>query len=332
MSVRFRVSAAGVAAFLTAAAVLFMPIAGVAQQKPVQEKPAQEKATTMSERDQVSYMIGADVGRSIASVGPDLDIAAFEKAMKNAFAQGKPLLTDEQSQNVGRALMQRIGERSGKTLPGTAPGTKAPMVDKIQVGYLVGADVGRSLQPIQGELNLAVFLQAMKTLIAGGKPLLSDAQMDKIREDFSKKMEAKEKARVAELVRKNAAEGEAFLAKNKQVKGVITTPSGLQYMVLRQGTGKRPRATERVSVNYRGTLLDGKEFDSSYNDGQPRQFALNQVILGWSEGLTLMPVGAKYRFWIPSAIGYGERGSPPMIGPNATLVFDVELLGILDAP
>jgi FKBP-type peptidyl-prolyl cis-trans isomerase FkpA len=331
MSVRVSGSAA-FAAFLSASALLFASQATFSQGKAAQEKAAQENATSMSERDQVSYMIGADVGRSIAAVGPDLDIAAFEKAMKNAFSRGKPLLTDEQSQNVGRALMQRIGERSGKALPGTPPGAKAPAVDKTQVGYLVGADVGRSLQPIQSELNLPVFLQAMKTLIAGGKPVLSDAQMDKIREDFSKKMDAKEKARIAEQFSKNAAEGAAFLAKNKQVKGVISTPSGLQYMVLRQGTGKRPRSTERVSVNYRGTLLDGKEFDSSYNDGQPRQFALNQVIAGWSEGLTLMPVGAKYRFWIPSAIGYGERGSPPMIGPNATLVFDVELLGVLDAP
>ncbi len=322
MSVRFR----GLSAWI--AASLIMPLAALLSMAAV----AQDKPAAMNERDQVSYMIGADVGRSIAPVGPDLDVAAFERAVKNAFSGGKPLLSDEESQSVGRALMQRIGERSGKTLPGAAPGTKAPAVDKSKVGFLVGTDVGRSLAPIQEELNLAVFLQAMKTLIAGGKSQLTDAEMDQIRESFSKRMEAKEKARMAEAIRKNAAEGAAFLAKNKQTKGVISTASGLQYMVLRQGTGKRPRSTERVRVNYRGTLLDGSEFDSSYSRGQPAEFALDQVIAGWTEGVALMPVGAKYRFWIPSAIGYGERGSPPTIGPNATLVFDVELLDILGAP
>ncbi len=322
MSVRFRGLSAWIAATLVAPLAVSLSMAVVAQDKPA----------AMSERDQVSYMIGADVGRSIASVGPDLDAAAFERAMKNAFSGGKPLLTDEESQTVGRALMQRIGERSGKTLPGAAPGTKAPPVDKSKVGFLVGTDVGRSLAPIQEELNLTVFLQAMKTLIAGGKSQLTDPEMDQIRESFSKRMEAKEKARIADAIRKNAAEGAAFLAKNKQTKGVISTASGLQYMVLRQGTGKRPRSTERVRVNYRGTLLDGSEFDSSYSRGQPAEFALDQVIAGWTEGVALMPVGAKYRFWIPSAIGYGERGSPPTIGPNATLVFDVELLDILGAP
>jgi FKBP-type peptidyl-prolyl cis-trans isomerase FkpA len=352
MSLRFRGLAAWMAVCLIAPAALLLPANAPAQDKPAQpkqtqpkqaqqkpsqakpaqEKPAQETSATMSDRSKVSYMVGSDVGRSIAAVGPDLDLAAFERAVKNAFSGGKPLLTDEESQTVGRALMQRIGERSGKALPGTAPGTKAPPVDKAKVGFLVGTDVGRSLSPIQEELDLPTFLQAVKTLVAGGKPALSDADMDQVRESFSKRMEAKEKARIAEAITKNAAEGAAFLSKNKQSKGVISTASGLQYMVLRQGTGKRPRSTDRVRVNYRGTLLDGSEFDSSYSRGQPAEFALDQVIAGWTEGLALMPVGAKYRFWIPSAIGYGERGSPPSIGPNATLVFDVELLDVLGAP
>jgi FKBP-type peptidyl-prolyl cis-trans isomerase FkpA len=340
MTVRVRGIAAGSILFAALYAAMTFSWAAFAQTKPsqaqpvakpTQAKPVAANTAPASERDKVSYMIGADVGRSIAPVGPDLDIAAFERAVKNAFSGGKPLLTDEQSQSVGRALMQRIGERSGKTLPGAAPGTKAPAVDKAQVGFLVGTDVGRSLSPIQGELNMPVFLQAMKTLVAGEKPLLADAEMDQIREAFSKRMQAQEQTRVADLTRKNAAEGAAFLTKNKQAKGVISTASGLQYMVLRQGNGKRPRSTERVRVNYRGTLLDGTEFDSSYSRGQPAEFALDQVIAGWTEGVALMPVGAKYRFWIPSAIGYGERGSPPSIGPNATLVFDVELLDVLGA-
>jgi FKBP-type peptidyl-prolyl cis-trans isomerase FkpA len=128
---------------------------------------------------------------------------------------------------------------------------------------------------------------------------------------------------------KNQTEGAEFLAKNKAVKGVFSTPSGLQYMVLRQGAGVRPKTTDRVRVNYQGALLNGTVFDSSYDRGQPTEFALNQVITGWTEGLSLMPVGAKYRFWIPGELAYGAKGTPDgTIGPNSTLVFDVELLAI----
>ena len=158
---------------------------------------------------------------------------------------------------------------------------------------------------------------------------MTDTEMDQVREAFSKRMQAREETRLADLARKNLEDGTAFLAKNKAVKGVIATASGLQYMVLRQGTGQRPRPSDRVRVNYQGTLLDGAVFDSSYERGQPAEFALNQVIAGWTEGVALMPVGAKYRFWVPAAIAYGEHGNPPSIGPNATLVFDVELLDVL---
>lgn len=314
MSVRFR----GLAAWMAAATLL---VAAWAQ--------AQDTAVPKTDREKASYMIGADVGRSISAVGPDLDISALERAIKNAFAGGKPLLSDEESRTVGSALMQRIGERTGKPVSGVAPGTKPPTVAKDKVGYMVGTDVGRSLMPIKDEIDLPVFLQAIRTLVVSGKPLMTDAEMDLVRDAFSKRMQAREEARAADSSRKNIEEGAAFLAKNKTVKGVITTSSGLQYMVLRQGPGQRPRPSDKVRVNYQGTLLDRTVFDSSYERGQPAEFALNQVIAGWTEGVALMPVGAKYRFWIPASIAYGERGSPPTIGPNATLVFDVELLDVL---
>ncbi len=319
MSVGFR----GLAAWMAAAMLL------VATWAQAQSNAAPNGRVPATDREKVSYMIGADVGRSISAVGPDLDVAAFERAVKNAFAGGKPLLSDEESRAVGSALMQRIGERTGKSTPGVAPGTKAPVVAKDKVGYMVGTDVGRSLAPIKDEIDLPVFLQAMRTLVAPGKSLMTDADMDQVREAFSKRMQAKEEARAADLGRKNLEEGTAFLAKNKTVKGVIATASGLQYRVLRQGTGQRPRPSDRVRVNYEGALLDGTVFDSSYQRGQPAEFALNQVIAGWTEGVALMPVGAKYRFWIPASIAYGEKGTPPTIGPNATLVFDVELLDVL---
>lgn len=308
----------GLAAWMTAAALL---LAGWVQ--------AEDKAALTTDREKISYMIGADVGRSISAVGPDLDVAAFERAIRNAFDGGKPLLSDEESRTVGTALMQRIGERSGKPAPGLAPGSKPPAVAKDKVGYMVGADVGRSLASIQDQIDMAVFLQAVRTLMTSAKPLLTDAEMDQLRDAFSKRMDAREKTRLVDLARKNAEAGTAFLAKNKTAKGVISTASGLQYMVLRQGNGARPRLTDQVRVHYQGQLLDGTIFDSSYQRGQPADFALGQVIAGWTEGLALMPVGAKYRFWIPASIAYGERGSPPNITPNSTLMFDVELLDVL---
>ena len=285
---------------------------------------AQDKKTLDTERDKVSYMIGLDVGRSIAPVGPDLDWVAFEKAIRNAFDGGKPLLDEAQAKSVGETLMQRIAARSGKAPAGAQP----PALAKDKVGYLVGSDVGRSLAPIKAEFDLSTLLQGARAALSNGKSLLGEAEATALRESFSKRLQAKMAAEASVAAEKNRAEGAAFLARNKQVKGVFTTPSGLQYMILRQGTGPRPKPSEKVKVNYHGTLLDGSVFDSSYDRGQPAEFALNQVIPGWTEGVGMMPVGGKYRFWIPSDLAYGEKG-PPGIGPNATLVFDVELMEVL---
>lgn len=290
---------------------------------------AQEKATLTSERERTSYMIGMDVGRSIEAVGPDLDLPAFERAIRNAFDGGKPLLDEAAAKTVGPALMQRVGARGGKPMPGMAPGAEPPPVDKTQVGYLVGADVGRSLAPIKDEIETAVMLQAVRAMLEKQDTLLTETEAEALRKSFSARLQAKMMAQASEAGRKSAAEGSAFLLKNKAVKGVFTTPSGLQYMVLRQGAGPRPLPGSRVRVHYQGTLLDGKVFDSSYERNEPAEFGLDQVIAGWTEGVAMMPVGAKYRFWIPSNLAYGQKGSPGSIPPNSTLVFDVELLQVL---
>lgn len=289
----------------------------------MQDGGMQAKQTLDSEREKVSYMIGLDVGRSIVPVGPDLDFAAFERAIRNALDGGKPLLDEAQSKAVAQALMQRIGARNGQAPAGAKP----PAIARDQVGYLVGSDVGRSLAPIKAEFDLPLLLQGARTGHGNGKSLLADAEANALREAFSTRLQARMQAANAAAAGKNRADGVAFLAKNKTVKGVFSTPSGLQYMILRQGTGPRPKPAETVKVNYHGTLLDGTVFDSSYDRGQPAEFALDQVIPGWTEGVGMMPVGGKYRFWIPADLAYGEKG-PPGIGPNATLMFDVELLAV----
>lgn len=296
---------------------------------------AQEKTVLTSDRDKLSYAIGMDVGSSIKPVGPDLDIAAFERALRHAFDGGKPALSKEEAIATDGALRARIGAREGKPVPGAAPGTapgaQPPAVDKVKVGQLVGGQmIGPALLSIKDEIDLPVLLQAVRTVLGDGKPLLAAAEEKAVLTAFSQQMQTKMQAKASVAGEKNKAEGAAFLPKNKTVKGVYATPTGLQYMVLRQGAGPRPKPGDRVRVNYLGTLLDGTVFDSSYDRGQPAEFGLDQVIPGWTEGVSMMPVGAKYRFWIPGDLGYGAKGTPDnRIGPNATLVFDVELMAIL---
>lgn len=292
---------------------------------------ALEKTVLTSDRDKVSYAIGMDVGSSIRPVGPDLDVAAFEQAVRNAFQGGKPGLSKEEAIAIDGALRARIGAREGKPVPGVKPGTQPPAVDKRKVGQLVGGQmIGPALVSIKDELELPVFMQAVRTELSSGKPLLADTEAKAVLTAFSQQMQTKMQAKAGAAGDKNKTQGAAFLAKNKTVKGVYTTPSGLQYMVLRQGAGPRPKPSQHVRVNYRGTLLDDTVFDSSYDRGQPAEFGLDQVIPGWAEGVSLMPVGAKYRFWIPGDLAYGAKGTPGgPVGPNATLVFDVELMAIV---
>ncbi len=287
---------------------------------------AQDKMALATDRDKVSYMIGMDVAHSIATAAPDVDVNAFERAVGNAFAGGKPLIAEARIKPLAQSLMQRIAVRNGKAPAGTV----SPTVAKDQVGYLIGADIGRSLAPIKDEIALPIFMQGLRTTLAGGKPLLTDAEATALRSAFTQRMQARIQAQASVAGSKNEAEGVAFLAKNKAVKGVYTTASGLQYMVLRQGAGPQPKPNEHVRVNYRGTLLDGTVFDSSYDRGEPAEFGLDQVIPGWSEGVAMMPVGSKYRFWVPGNLAYGAKGTAGgPIGPNATLVFDVELMAIV---
>jgi len=285
---------------------------------------AQEVGSLSGERQQISYLVGMDVGRSLAAAGPDIDFASFQRAVERGLAGGEPLIGEDEAAQVGQALMQRVAVRSGRRVPGMAPGVLPPPVDPVKVGLLTGLDVGRSLRPLADTLDVPVLVQAVRTMAEGGTPLLSTDQASEARVA----LERHTRGQAERLAEANRAEGAEFMARNRTEKGVFTTGSGLQYSVLRAGSGPRPRPGDRVRVHYRGTLLDGTEFDSSYARGEPAEFGLNDVIAGWTEGLTLMPVGSRYRFWIPGELAYGQAGSPPRIGPFATLVFEVELLDI----
>jgi FKBP-type peptidyl-prolyl cis-trans isomerase len=194
--------------------------------------------------------------------------------------------------------------------------------------YAVGVDIGNNLERTGVELDLSGVLRGISDVLEGREAQLTDAEIREVLQELSTRMQTAQAQQFEEATTRNAEEGAAYLAENGQREGVITTASGLQYEVLTQGDGPRPTAEHTATVNYRGTLVDGTEFDSSYEGGEPVTFPISRVIPGWTEALQLMPVGSKYRFVIPSNLAYGERGSGPVIGPNATLIFEVELLAI----
>jgi FKBP-type peptidyl-prolyl cis-trans isomerase FkpA/FKBP-type peptidyl-prolyl cis-trans isomerase FklB len=200
--------------------------------------------------------------------------------------------------------------------------------EKDQVSYMIGMQMAKSLEPVKDDVDVDTISKAIKTSLSGGKLLLTEEQAQKIGESFSEKMQAKQIAEMMAKAKKNAADGAAFLATNGKKPTVKTTATGLQYEVITEGKGAKPKATDVVKVNYKGTLIDGTEFDSSYKRGQPATFPLMSVIPCWTEGLQKMKVGGKAKLVCPSKIAYGDNGRPPTIPGGATLVFEVELLGV----
>ncbi len=196
------------------------------------------------------------------------------------------------------------------------------------VSYSIGMDIGRNLKGQMIDVSPDVLAQALKDMTGDGKPMLTDVQARSVMMAFQTQMMATHAEKMKAAGEKNKKDGEAFLAENKKKDGVITLPSGLQYKVLTMGNGKKPTANDKVSLNYRGTLIDGTEFDNSYKRGEPVVFPVGGVIKGLSEALQLMPVGSKWQIVIPADIAYGEQGAGGQIAPNAVLIFEIELLGI----
>jgi FKBP-type peptidyl-prolyl cis-trans isomerase FklB len=217
--------------------------------------------------------------------------------------------------------------------PASAPATKTqkPMTldtQKDKLSYAIGMNFGASLRKQSVEVDPNVLVKGLKDSLAGSKTLLTDDESHALITGLQADMRKKQEEKMAQAGDSNLKQGQEFLAANKSKEGVVTLPSGLQYKILQAGSGAKPTSSDSVVCNYRGTTIDGKEFDSSYKRGQPATFPVSGVIKGWTEALQLMPVGSKWQLFIPGDLAYGARGAGPDIGPNATLVFEVELISI----
>lgn len=196
------------------------------------------------------------------------------------------------------------------------------------VSYCIGLDIGKNLQRQSVEVNPNVLARGIGDVASGKTALLTDEQVHATLTAFQQQVREQQQEKMKAAGEKARQEGEKFLAENKKEKGVTTLPSGLQYKVLTMGTGPKPKAEQTVKVHYKGTLIDGTEFDSSYKRGEPTVYPVNGFVKGWIEALQLMPVGSKWQLFVPSDLAYGEAGAGQVIPPNATLIFEIELLSI----
>jgi len=199
---------------------------------------------------------------------------------------------------------------------------------KDKVSYIIGRDMGSNLKDQSVDIDTDIFMKGFKDALSGNKSALSDDEIQAVKTAYKEERIKKHEEEVKKVTEKNKNEGEAFLAENKKKEGVVTLPSGLQYKVIKEGDGQTPKETDTVTVNYRGTLLDGTEFDSSYKRNEPATFHVNGIIPGWQEALKLMKVGSKWQLFVPAGLAYAERGAGNIIGPNSTLIFEVELISI----
>jgi FKBP-type peptidyl-prolyl cis-trans isomerase len=259
----------------------------------------------------------------------------------SARAQQTPAAASPQApakpQTASAAKPSQAPAAGAQKAPAAKPGQPAkpksvsPLVlktDKDKVSYALGMNLGANLKRDSVDIDPAIFLRAMKDTVAGGKTLLTESEARAALTQLQTVIRGKQIEKMKLAGEANKKEGDAFLSANKSQEGIVTLPSGLEYKVLTQGTGPKPAATDTVVCNYRGTLINGTEFDSSYKRGQPATFPVNGVIKGWTEALQLMPVGSKWQLFLPAELAYGERGPSPEIGPNSTLIFEVELLSI----
>ncbi len=267
-------------------------------------------------------------------------LAAGMMLLGNAQAQQTPAANAQQAPAAKAAPAPAAGAQkapAAKTGQAAKPRLQHVLTLKTQkdkvsyaVGMNVGTKLGAELRQKSIEVDPAILLRGVKDALAGGKMLLTEEEARAALTQLSLEASKRQQEQMKVAGEMNKKEGAEFLAANKTKEGVVTLPSGLQYKILNEGTGPKPAATDTVVCNYRGTLISGTEFDSSYKRGQPLSIPVNGVIKGWTEALQLMPVGSKWQLFVPSELGYGDRGADPRsgIGPGATLIFEVELLSI----
>ena len=237
-----------------------------------------------------------------------------------------PAATTPKAATTAKAPVKKTGT-AAKSAAAPALATRKQKFS-YALGMNIGSGLGANLKKQSVEVDSTLVSQGLKDAMSGGKTRLTEEEAQAVLKEVQTEVQKEQQAKVKEAADKNKGEGEAFLATNKSKDGVVTLPSGLQYKILTAGTGPKPTASDSVKCNYRGTLINGTEFDSSYKRGQPATFAVGQVIKAWTEALQLMPVGSKWQLFVPSSLAYSERGAGAEIGPNATLIFEVELLSI----
>jgi FKBP-type peptidyl-prolyl cis-trans isomerase FkpA len=253
---------------------------------------------------------------------PDMRVNITDSARSHGLVAGFNLRSNLTMRNffIGGIVF------AAATLAGTALAAELE-TEAQKLGYIIGMDIGNSLKQQGTELDLQSLFEAIEATYTGEPLAMTPEEAASVREEFIAKRRAETEAERQSQASANATAGDKFLLENRNKEGVQVTDSGLQYKVVEMGEGPKPSATDKVTVHYRGTLLNGEEFDSSYSRNQPMTFQLDQVIPGWTEGLQMMPVGSKFMFYVPPNLAYGPSGGGP-IGPNATLIFEVELLEI----
>ena len=252
-------------------------------------------------------------------------LAASVLSLGSGMAQQTPSTTTKP------ATTTKPPTTTSKPKTASSSATQQPLkltTQKEKLSYAIGMNIGQSMKKDALDIDPAILTRALKDALSGSKPQMTEEEAKAVITTFRNEMIAKKQAEEKKISDANKQAGEQFLATNKTREGVVTQPSGLQYKIIKQGDGPKPTATDTVETNYRGTLINGTEFDSSYKRGEPATFPVNQVIKGWTEALQLMPVGSKWQLFIPADLAYGPRSPSPEIGPNSALIFDIELLSI----
>jgi FKBP-type peptidyl-prolyl cis-trans isomerase len=258
---------------------------------------------------------------------PEIYPKRLENLMKKLLTLSAALLVAAAGAAHGQQPAQPAQQPAATAQPSAAPSGK-PEALNDKASYVIGLNLGKSLKSNDVQANVDLIVKGLRDGLGGGQALLTDEEMQSTMQAFQQQLQQQQQAKAKVVGEKNKTEGEAFLAKNKARPEVKTTASGLQYEVLKEGTGPMPKATDTIVVNYLGTLTDGTKFDSSADHNGPATMVLNQMIPGWIEGVQLMKVGSKYKFYVPPALGWGDRGAGNLIGPNAATIFEVELLSI----